>query len=102
MLDGTKWLLIAEINNEAEGGESPATVLSALESVRGGYSPDLDELVDMEPIQRELEALVLAGRGGDLAAKLLTGTDWQEHENGDLQARARNGPCNGNVCRGCG
>ena len=32
MLNGTKWLLIAEINNEADGGESPATVLSALES----------------------------------------------------------------------
>ena len=62
MLDGTRWLLIAEINNEADGGESPATVLSALESVRSGYNPDSDEQVDMEPIQRELEALVLAGR----------------------------------------
>lgn len=102
MLDGTKWLLIAEINNEADGGESPATLLSALESVRGGYSPDPDEQVDMEPIRRQLEALVLSGRGGDLAEKLLTGTDWQEHENGDLQARARIGSCNGKVCRGCG
>lgn len=102
MLEATRWLVIAEINNEADGGESPATVLSALESVRSGYNSDPDELVDIEPVQRELELLVLAGRGGDLAVSLLTDTDWQEHENGDLQARARNGPCNGNVCRGCG
>ena|SRR5438552_3598512 len=102
MLDGTKWLLIAEINNESQGGESPATIQSALESVRGGYNPDPDELLDMNPVQRELEALVLSGRGGDLAESLLTGTDWQEHKNGDLQARARNDSCNGNVCRGCG
>ena len=101
MLDGTKWLLIGEINNEADGGDSPATVLSALESVRGGYNPDPDEQVDMEPVQRELEALVLSGRGGDLVESLLTDADWKEHENGDLQARARNGPWNGNVCRGC-
>ena len=91
MLDGTKWLLIAEINNEADGGESPTTVLSALESVRGGYNPDPDELVDMEPIQRELENLVLSGQGGDLAENLLTDADWQEHEGGDLQAHARRG-----------
>lgn len=91
MLNGTKWLLIAEINNEADGGESPATVLSALESVRGGYNPDPDELVDVEPIQRELEKLVLSGQGDDLAENLLTDADWQEYSDGDLQGRARKG-----------
>lgn len=91
MLDGTKWLLIAEINNETDGGESPATVRSALESVRGGYNPDPDELVDKGPIQRELENLVLAGQGNDQAESLLTEADWQEYSHGDLQARARKG-----------
>jgi hypothetical protein len=91
MLDGTKWLLIAEINNEADGGESPATVRSALESVRGGYNPDPDELVDEEPIQRELEEMVQLGQGDDLAENLLTDADWQEYSDGDLQARARKG-----------
>ena len=91
MLAGTKWLFIAEINNEANGGESPATVLSALESVRGGYNPDPDELVDMGPIQRELENLVLAGKGGEHAESLLTEADWQEYSHGDLQARTRKG-----------
>jgi hypothetical protein len=91
MLDGTKWLLIAEINNEADGGESPATVRSALESVRGGYSPDPDELVDVGPIQRELENLLSSGQGGDLAENLLTDADWREYGDGDLQARARKG-----------
>lgn len=89
MLDGTKWLLIAEINNEADGGESPTTVLSVLESVRGGYNPDPDELVDVEPIQRELENIVQASRGDNLAENLLTDADWQEYSDGDLQARAR-------------
>lgn len=91
MLAGTKWILIAEINNEADGGESPATIRSALESVRSGYNPDPGELVDMVPIQRELENLVLAGQGGDQAESLLTEADWQEYSHGDLQARARKG-----------
>jgi len=91
MLAGTKWLLIAEINNEADGGESPATVRSALESVRGGYNPDPDELVDMGPIQRELENLVLAGQGGEQTESLLNDTDWQDYSRGDLQACARKG-----------
>ena len=47
--------------------------------------------MDVEPIQRELENLVLAGKGGDLAENLLTDADWQEYSDGDLQGRARKG-----------
>jgi hypothetical protein len=40
MLNSTKWLLMAEIKNERNGGDYPTTLVSALESVLGGYNPD--------------------------------------------------------------
>lgn len=91
MLGSTKWLLIAEINNEADGGDKPATLGSALESVRSGYNPDPDEFVDMEPVKRDLIALIAEHGDRAVAENSLTDSDWQEHGDGDLQARARKG-----------
>jgi hypothetical protein len=45
----------------------------------------------MEPIQRELENMLLSGQGDDLAERLLTDADWHEYSDGDLQGRARKG-----------
>ncbi len=47
--------------------------------------------MDIEPIKRDLIALIAEHGDDALAEGLLTDADWQEHENGDLQARARKG-----------
>jgi len=65
---------MAEIDNESEGGVSPTTLESALDSVRQGYNPTGD--MDMETVGRELEQL-LDQLGPDTAAEpLLTVEDW--------------------------
>lgn len=76
----TKWLLMAEIDNEEKGGASPATLESALDSVRQGYNPDENNFAkeDMEEIEKEL--MKLAQRfGGDCSLEhFITIEDWRK------------------------
>jgi hypothetical protein len=92
MLDGTKWLLMAEIENDRESADIDDVTLGlCLESVQGGYSPDPDELVDMEPVEADLKRLIAAYGEDTRAEDFVSGDDWQERASGDIQARARKG-----------
>lgn len=91
MLEGTKWLLIAEIENEADGGVSPATLGSALDSVDQGYCPDPDDHLDMGPIGDEIERLIKEHGADKLAEELVDTDDWESHASGDMQDLARRG-----------
>lgn len=70
-----KRLLMAEIENEADGGASPATLDSALESLQSGYSPY--EGFPVDAVYDELELLTEYGDGGTPAVELLTKADWK-------------------------
>ena len=91
MLNSTKWLLMAEVVNEVDGGDSPTTLGSALESVLGGYNPDSENKMSMEPVQRELITLIAEQGPGKLVADLLTNADWESRAKGSLQILARKG-----------
>lgn len=86
----TKRLLMAEILNETNeeagnardgrsspGGETPATLASALESVRQGYEPYRDFPAAF--VAEELKLLIAANGPQFPAADLLTNRDWKTH-----------------------
>jgi len=71
----TKRLLMAEICNEDEGGVTPATISSALESVRSGYDPAPEEEFDMKKVEAQLTELLDEFPNG-LASDFLVKADW--------------------------
>jgi hypothetical protein len=99
MLAVTKWTLIAEVNNEDDGGVTPSTLASALDSVEQGYNPDPDEGVTppfvtdemMDAVAKELEALIAEHGENCPLETLLTDADWNAHNDGSLQDLARDG-----------
>jgi hypothetical protein len=59
--DDTARLFGAEVDNEDEGGVSPATLASALDSVQQGYDPRMfpgQEEWDADAVMAEIEALI--------------------------------------------
>lgn len=73
-----KRLLMAEIDNEAEGGESPATLGTALGSLRQGYNPDPDHRIDMAKVEAELTALIEKEGLDALAEDRVSSDDWRK------------------------
>lgn len=85
----TKRLMMAEIDNEEEGG-SPAVLWSALDSVKQGYVP-FDE-ADMEFVAEELEALIdFFGPRTELE-DFITSGDWENRSQSGPVRRAQIGP----------
>ena len=72
----TKRLLMAEIDNEKDGGASPTTLASALDSVLQGYNPDLNDRFDMGSFEAELRQLVAEHGPEALAAGFVSDSDW--------------------------
>ena len=74
----TSWelrrLFMAEIDNEADGGESPATVATTYESVASGYMPYADFPID--EVRAELKKLIADGHEHVCATQFLTNEDW--------------------------
>ena len=68
-----KRLLMAEIDNEAEGGDSPATLKSAADSLAGGYTPY--DGFPVAKVKKELAALI-GKRGNARANRLVTDADF--------------------------
>ena len=68
-----KRLLMAEIDNEADGGDSPATLKSALESLKGGYEPRPG--FPVAKVKKELAALI-AKKGNARADRFVTDADF--------------------------
>lgn len=91
MLAATRWLFMAEIDNEADGGDSPATLGSALESLESGYNPDPADEVDMNPVEREILKLIKQHGEDKELEDLLTVSDWKARANSSLQEAARAG-----------
>ncbi len=68
----TERLFVAEIGNERDGGVSPATLESALDSLQQGYDPRIDyvgpddnEQWDGDAVESEIESLI-EELGGDV------------------------------------
>ena len=93
MLNTTKWTFIAEINNEVNGGDSPSTLRSALESVEFGYNPDPDNIEFMFPVENEIRYMILNYGENKEVADFLSKADWQDYFAGSLQTRAKNEDC---------
>jgi hypothetical protein len=70
-----KRLLMAEIDNESEGGDTPATLESAAESLAGGYKPCKGYPV--AKVKKELAALITE-KGNAPAARFVSDADWKE------------------------
>jgi len=68
-----KRLLMAEIDNEADGGDSPVTLKSALESLKGGYEPRPG--FPVARVKKELAALI-GKRGNERADRFVTDADF--------------------------
>ena len=68
-----KRLLMAEIDNEADGGDSPATLKSAMESLKGGYEPCPG--FPVAKVKKELAALI-AKKGNARANRFVTDADF--------------------------
>jgi len=74
-------LFMAEVENEADGGDAEPTLATARDSMAGGYEPYVGfaEDRDEEGIEAELAALIeWYGDDQELAA-LLTDDDWSRH-----------------------
>ncbi len=69
-----KRLFMAEIDNEAQGGDSPATLQTVRESLVGGYEPYLG--FPVQAVQSELDELI-AIVGNANAERFVTTADWQ-------------------------
>ena len=68
-----KRLLMAEIDNEADGGDSPATLKSALESLKGRYDPCPG--FPVAKVKKELAALI-AKHGNARVDRFVTDADF--------------------------
>ena len=78
--DDLKRVLMAEIDNEADGGTSPTTLASALDSLDQGYNPDPDKYSDedMQRVRGELRNFMHKYGEDKEAEELLTPEDWQK------------------------
>lgn len=74
----TKRLMMAEIDNEEKGGEKPATLRSAFESVLSGYNPDEQTFTEDDMKQVGVELTRLTDLYGNDAAleNFVTAHDW--------------------------
>ena len=70
-----KRLFMAEIDNEAEGGDSPATLETVKESLDSGYKPY--DKVPAAKVKKELVGLIDRIGGTVPAKRLLTTADWE-------------------------
>lgn len=70
----TKRLLMTEICNEDEN--EPATIESALSSVRHGYDPDPEEEFDMKKVEFQLTELIDKFGPNALANDFVHKPDW--------------------------
>ena len=68
-----KRLLMAEIDNEADGGDSPATLKSAADSLAGGYTPY--DGFPVAKVKKELAALI-GKRGNARAERFVSDADF--------------------------
>lgn len=80
--DGLRRLIRAEIGNEEHGGASPATLESALDSVRQGYDPGHGD--DMNAVQEELEELIRRHGGGVELESIQRSSEADPHTLADL------------------
>jgi type II secretory pathway component GspD/PulD (secretin) len=87
----TKRLLMAEICNEDEGGVTPATLKSALCSVKQGYDPDPEEEFDMNKVKTQLTELIDEFGTKALAQDFIIKADWDRRfEIADRKERQKN------------
>ena len=70
---------MAEIDNEADGGDSPATLKSAADSLAGGYTPY--DGFPVAKVKKELAALI-GKRGNARAERFVTGADFAARKRG--------------------
>ena len=77
---------MAEIDNEADGGDSPATLKSAMESLKGGYDPCPG--FPVAKVKKELAALI-AKHGNARADRFVTDADFAARKK-LTQTEARN------------
>ena len=70
-----KRLLMAEIDNEAEGGDSPATLETVKASLDSGYTPC--DGFPVAKVKKELVGLIDRVGGTVPAKRLLTTADWK-------------------------
>ena len=70
-----KRLLMAEIDNEAEGGDSPATLETVKASLDSGYKPC--DKFSVGKVKKELTGLIDRIGGTVPAKRLLTTADWE-------------------------
>lgn len=78
----TKRFLMAEINNESEGGEKPATIGSALDSMIQGYNPNPDLFDETTLNEVEMELKTLSKRKGKRCRleTLISKEDWAKRK----------------------
>lgn len=88
MLAATRWLFMAEIENEVDGGVSPATLGSALESLEIGYNPDSNGGLDMTNTEKELNDLIKQHGEDKELEDLISNKDWEDRASGVLQDQA--------------
>ena len=72
--DELKRLLMAEIDNETEGGDSPATLETVKASLDSGYTPC--DGFPVAAVKGELEALI-AKQGNAPAERFVATADWE-------------------------
>ena len=70
-----KRLLMAEMDNEADGGESPTTFNSALDSLNSGYEPF--DGFPMNEVKAELQTMIETHGGETNVETHLTSEDWK-------------------------
>jgi hypothetical protein len=70
-----KRLLMAEIDNEAEGGDSPATLGTVKDSLDGGYRPY--DTFPVDKVKKELADLIERVGGTCPAKRFVTTADWE-------------------------
>ena len=88
MLASTKWLLLAEIDNDFD---TEATLADCQESLANGYSPDPDDKVDMQAVANDIDRLIKCFGPDTLAETFVTDQDWTDRASGYLQKKARQG-----------
>jgi len=74
----TKRLLMAEICNEDVDGVTPATLVSALDSVQQGYDPDPEEEFDMKKVETQLTSLIDEFGPNSFANDFVCKADWDK------------------------
>ena len=77
---------MAEIDNEADGGDSPATLKSALESLKGGYKPRPG--FPVAKVEKELAALI-GKRANARADRFVTAADFAARKPAKKAAKKR-------------